>query len=209
MIFGENASNDIYAIGYAYLIQEPLPRSFILHYNGSNWKEIYFSSKQLQFFRIRKENSRLFLSGLIKTNTVAPDTLFFYKMENNNVTEIYRNTMDKVTFMNLSQIGEKTYFLIGQDLCEYVNGTFIKMTSFIEPMFGYQAYGRSKKDIFLRMKDGLAHYNGDDIEYLYHFSNNYTSILNEPLLMEKDVFFVVHDNLNDYNLILRGKLSDL
>ena len=58
------------------------------------------------------------------------------------------------------------------------------------------------------MKDGLAHYNGDDIEYLYHFSNNYTSILNEPLLLEKEVFFVVHDNLNDYNLILRGKLED-
>jgi hypothetical protein len=197
----------LYALGRAYLTNEPLPRSFILHFNGSNWKEIYFSPKQLQFFSIREENNKLFLSGLIKTNTVEPDTLFFYKMENNIVNEIYRNTMDKITFMNLSQIGEKTYFLIGQDLFEYVKGIFIKVISFSDPMFGYQAYGRSEKDIFLRMKDGLAHYNGDDIEYLYHFSNNYTSILNEPLLLEKDVFFVIHDNLNDYNLILRGKLE--
>jgi hypothetical protein len=198
----------IYALGRAYLTNEPLPRSFILHFNGSNWKEIYFSPKQLQFFSIRKENNKLFLSGLIKTNTVEPDTLFLYKMENNIVNEIYRNTMDKVAFMNLSQIGDKSYFLIGQDLCEYVNGIFTKVISFSEPMFGYQAYGRSKKDIFLRMKDGLAHYNGDNVEYLFHFSNNYTSILNEPLLLEKEVFFVVHDNLNDYNLILRGKLKD-
>ena len=114
-IWGDN-SNDIYAIGRAYVNQEPLPRSFILHFDGTIWKEIYFSSKQLQFFKVQEENNQLFLSGIILSETIEPDTLLFFKMESNNFTEIYRNATDKITFASLSQIGDKTYFLIGQDL---------------------------------------------------------------------------------------------
>lgn len=201
-------STEIYALGYGYNIPEPLPHSFLLKYNGMNWTEIYFSSKQEQFMRIRKINNQLFISGIILSQNIEPDTLLFYKIQNNIATEIYRNTTNQITFLSFSQLGNNTYFLIGQDLCEYVNGIFIKVISFSEPMYGYQAHGRSEKDIFLRMRDGLAHYNGDDIEYLYHFSNNYTTILNEPCIMEKDIFYVVHDNLNDLNLILRGHLKD-
>lgn len=203
-----NKPNDIYALGRAYVDQEPLPRSFILHYNGTIWKEVYFSSKQEQYFRIRKVNDQSYLFALILTQTVEPDTLIFYKSKSNNLSEIYRNSLDKIVFGNLSQLGNDIYFLIGQDLKQYVNGNFQIVISFNESMFGYQASGRNKKDIFLRMKDGIAHYNGDNVEYLYHFSNNYTSTLNEPIIMENDVFYAVHDNQNDLNLILRGKLIE-
>lgn len=206
-IWGDNV-NDIYAIGYAYLAQESKLRSFILHFNGIKWKEIYFSSKQIQFLRIQKDNNKLFLSGLISSQTIEPDTLLFFKLENNVLSEIYRNTMDKIAFISLSQIGYNTYFLIGQDLNKYENGKFIKIISFNNQAFGYQSYGRNEKDIFIRMTDGLAHYNGENLEYLNHFSNSFTSILQRALLFEKDVFFTIHDNLNDHNLILRGKLSE-
>ena len=158
-IWGSNP-NDIYATGRAYIKQELLPHSFILHYDGTKWKEIYFSSKQLQFYRVQKENNQLYLSGIILSQTTEFDTLLFFKMENNKLSEIYRNTMNKITFISLSQIGDKTYFLIGQDLCRYMNGKFEKIISFNESMFGYQVFGRNEKDIFISMKGGLAHYNG-------------------------------------------------
>ncbi|AFH50631.1 Hypothetical protein IALB_2928 [Ignavibacterium album JCM 16511] len=201
-------SNDIYAIGYAYLIQEPKQRSFILHYDGVKWKEIYFSKSKLQFLRVQKKENTLFLSGTILTLAVEPDTMIIYKFENKILSEIYRNTIDKITYLSLNQIGNDPYYLIGKELNKYVNNKFVKVTSFNNQAFGYQIYGRSEKDIFVRMTDGLAHYNGADLEYLFHFSNQYTSILNRALIFEKDVFFTVHDNINDLSLILRGHLKD-
>jgi hypothetical protein len=206
-IWCENA-NSVYAIGTAYLTQEPAQRTFILQFDGMKWKEIYFSKHKLQFLRIQKKENKLFLSGTILTLTVEPDTMIIYKFEKNTLSEIYRNTIDKITYLSLNQIGYDPYFLIGQDLNKYANNKFIKIASFNNQAFGYQTYGRSERDIFIRMADGLAHYNGTNLEYLYHFSNQYTSILNRALLFEKDVFFTVHDNQNDLNLILRGHLKE-
>lgn len=202
-----SSSNEIYAIGRTYINQEPLPRSFILHFDGTIWKEIYFSSKQLQFFKVQKENNQLFLSGIILTQSTKPDTLFFFKFENNILSEIYRNTMDKITFISLSQIGSKTYFLIDRDLCRYINGKFVSVISFNESLFGYQVSGRNEKDIFLSMKGGLAHFNGENVEYLYNFTNDYTSPWPFPLNLNNSVFFPVHDQINNLNLILRGHLK--
>lgn len=83
-IWCENA-NSIYAIGTAYLTQEPAQRTFILHFDGVKWKEIYFSKNKLQFLRIQKKENRLFLSSIILTLTVEPDTMSFYKYENYNL----------------------------------------------------------------------------------------------------------------------------
>jgi len=38
------------------------------------------------------------------------------------------------------------------------------------PNFYQRMWGRNSKDIFLLMTDGLAHYNGTDIEYLFYFN---------------------------------------
>lgn len=205
-IWCEN-ENSVYAVGVAYLKQEPSQRAFILKYDGVKWKEIYFSKSKLQFLKIQKKENKLFLSGTILTLTVEPDTMILYKYENNVLSEIYRNTTDKITYLSLNQIGNEPYFLIGKELNKYVNNKFVKVASFDNQAFGYQTYGRSEKDIFVRMTDGLAHYNGSDLEYLFHFSNQYTSIVNRALLFENDVFFAVHDNINDLNLILRGHLK--
>lgn len=200
--------NNIYALGYAYLSQEPKLRSFILHFNGKQWNEIYFSQQKVYLFRIYRFNNNLFLSGIIQTQTIKPDTLVFYKYANNSLSEIYRNTSNNITFINLNQIGNEPYFLIGRDLNKYSNNNFIKIVTFNHQSFGFQVSGRNEKDMFIRMKDGLAHYNGVDIEYLFHFENNNTTILGTPLILESDVFYVLHDNINDLNLILRGHLKD-
>jgi len=202
------SANSVYATGTAFVTQEPRQRSFILHYDGVKWKEVYFSKSKLQLFRMQKSGNVLFLSGIILTLTAEPDTMGFYKFEKNKLVEIYRNTTDNIIHLSLCQIGNEPYFLIGQDLTKYANNKFVKVASFNHQSFGYNASGRNEKDIFVRMVDGVAHYNGINLEYLYQFSNQYTSYLNRPLIFEKDVLFAVHDNINDLNLILRGHLTD-
>jgi hypothetical protein len=206
-IWCENA-NSVYAIGTAYVTQEPRQRSFILRYDGVKWKEIYFSKNKLQFLRMQKKENRLFLSGIILSLTVEPDTMSFYKYENYNLIEIYRNTTNNITHLSLTLIGNDPYFLIGKDLNKYVNNNLVKVVSFNHQSFGYHVAGRNEKDIFVRMINGVAHYDGTNLEYLYQFSNQYTSYINRPLIFEKDVFFTVHDNQNDLNLILRGHLKE-
>ncbi len=202
------SANSVYATGTAYVTQEPRQRCFLLRFDGVRWKEVYFSKNKLQFLRIHKNESTLFLSGIILTLTAEPDTMCFYKYEKNNLVEIYRNTTNNILHLSLCQINNEPYFLIGQDLNKYVNNKFVKVVSFNHQSFGYNVSGRNEKDIFVRMIDGVAHYNGINLEYLYQFSNQYTSYLNRPLIFEKDVFFAVHDNINDLNLILRGHLTD-
>lgn len=202
------STNSVYAAGTAYITQEPKQRCFLLQFDGVKWKEVYFSKSKLQFLRIQKKENTLFLSGIILTLTAEPDTMSFYKYEKNNLVELYRNTTDKIIHLSLCQIGNEPYFLVGQDLNKYINKEFIKVISFNHQSFGYNVSGRNEKDIFVRMVDGVAHYNGTNLEYLYQFSNQYTSYLNRPLIFEKDVFFTVHDNINDLNLILRGHLKE-
>ena len=66
------------------------------------------------------------------------------------------------------------------------------------------------KDIFLLMTVGLAHYNGNDLDYLFHFTfanaTPWTQIYGAALF-EKDVFFLVDEPPTNLTLIYHGTLK--
>jgi hypothetical protein len=103
-------------------------------------------------------------------------------------------------------IGGTLYFVLGNKIYTYNNQEFKLFLEINESNFGGQIYGRSTEDIILRMYDGIAHYNGSDIEYLYKFSSNNTSITN-GVVFEKDIFFIAIDFNNSQNLLIHGKLK--
>jgi hypothetical protein len=115
-------------------------------------------------------------------------------------------------------IGGRVYFIFSHDVCRYDQpnsylitgsnfgqGTFVKQFSIDDPKFDYQVYGRSEKDIFVGMQDGVAHYNGSDLQYLFRFSGNFT-YSPVPAIFEKDVFFRIDDGLNGVITAVHGKL---
>ncbi|HEX7358763.1 MAG TPA: hypothetical protein VF270_13705, partial [Ignavibacteriaceae bacterium] len=65
--------------------------------------------------------------------------------------------------------------------------------------------GRNEKDIFLGMRDGIAHYNGENTIYLYRTTENI--FVRKGILFEKEVFFLGRD-INGNNLIFHGKLNE-
>jgi hypothetical protein len=93
------------------------------------------------------------------------------------------------------------------DIYFYKAGNFIKQFSITDPNFGYQIYGRNQKDLFLRMQDGIEHYNGTNMQYIYEFPLGSKSIINEPAIFQDDVFFMLWDNIGSKNLVLHGKLK--
>ncbi len=209
-IWGSNP-DDIYAcgtIGYSQGTQDSW-RGFVLHFNGAEWKEIVKADFNSQFLHIRQEQNKVYIFA-IRTSTTVCDTVAFYKLENNKLKEIFSSPEDKITYGNLHLVNGNVYFLITQDVYRYIFGSFIKQFSLAHANFGYQFYGRNEKDLFLSMKDGVAHYNGTDIEYLYYFPLNRVSIIGEPMIFEKEVFFCLWDYTggNFNNEILHGKLKE-
>lgn len=60
------------------------------------------------------------------------------------------------------------------------------------------------------MTDGLAHYNGSDIEYLFNFTYGqakpWTQIYG-AVLFEKEVFFLVDEPPTGLSLVYHGRLE--
>ncbi|MBI5809295.1 MAG: hypothetical protein HZA74_12930 [Ignavibacteriales bacterium] len=200
--------NDIYAVGYLTKGKGDLHRGFILHYNGIQWKEVYVADYQSQFVRIRKQENKYYIESFTINNETGNDTIVFYEFDGKKLKNIFTKSLTEITFATFNTIGEELYFLINTDVYIYQKETFIKRFSLNVANFGYQIYGRSEKDLFVRMKNGLGHYNGIDIEYLYRFDNNWTSISANAAIFEKDIFFTVEDPINDKDFIIHGKIKN-
>ena len=74
--------------------------------------------------------------------------------------------------------------------------------------FYQRIWGRNSKDIFLLMTDGLAHYNGTDIEYLFYFNKIPRTQISGAALFEEEVFFTVYEALTGLKYIYHGKLNN-
>lgn len=206
--FYGSASNDIYAVGLLNPQTGDTQRGFILHYDGYRWKEIYVANSQSQFFRIRKQNNKYYVNSLTVNNATGNDSVAFYEYDGKNLKNIFAKPLTEITWAIFNNIGEKLYFLINTDIYNYQNDAFVKRFSLNAANFGYSIYGRSEKDLFVRMKNGLAHYNGTTIEYLYRFDSNWTSVSSQAAIFEKEVFFTVNDPINNKDFILHGKLKE-
>jgi hypothetical protein len=200
--------DDVYAVGVIFYDQQETQRGFILHYDGSKWKEIYQSTSFSQFQRIRVEKDQIFILGIRVDYINSDHVIVFYEYKDNELIEIFSEHISFIKGGGISMIGAEVYFVINRELNRYINGEFVKVMSFNEPNFGYQLYGRNMKDIFISMKDGLAHYDGRDFEYLYKYKNNLTSIRNVPQTFEKEIFFSIRDFINNVHFVLHGKLKE-
>ena len=200
-------ANDVYAVGVVVYDSQNIQRGFILHYDGFSWKEVYRANTYSQFQRVRKERNKIFIQG-IKVGYTVSDTTEFYQLNGNNLITIYSRSTEEIYTGSLNIVGDEVYFTIGRDIYRYVNGVFEKRLSFSDPNFGYQIYGRSEKDLFVRMINGLAHYNGTDLVYMKTFDNNFASVVNSPVIFRNEVFFAVPDYINKANLVLMGKLKE-
>ena len=67
---------------------------------------------------------------------------------------------------DISMINGEVYF--GSAIETRENGQFQTILTVDNPNFYQRIWGRNEKDIFLMMGDGLAHYNGTDIQYLFY-----------------------------------------
>jgi hypothetical protein len=195
-------------------------QGFVLHFDGSEWKEVAKGDLNYQFLTIRSEctTSNILLNQDYesyifgyKLSNISDDSAIvaFYELDGNKLNKIYSNKVGKIYWGGISEIDNQVYFLISQDVYKYINGSLAKQFGLSNPNFGYQLWGRNPEDIFVRMTDGIAHYDGTDIEYLYKFPPT-LSETESPTIFQNDVFFCIWDESGPQivNEILHGKLNN-
>jgi len=131
---------------------------------------------------------------------------FFECKTDTNIVKIYEGKSSLKTGTFLQKIDGEIYFVIGNTINKYVNNSFKKIFEVTLPNFGIQIHGRTAKDIFLRMTDGIAHYNGNDFKYLYKFKSRVS--FTDAVVFEKEIFVLADDLTNGVNLVFRGKLIE-
>lgn len=130
--------------------------------------------------------------------------MFEYEDED-NIKLIYEGPVGSNTSAFIQKINNEIFFVIGRTINRYINDKFELYLQIDSPNFGNQIFGRSKNDIFLRMTDGLAHYNGSNVKYIYNFEGRIS--ITDAVLFEEEIFILALDVTNGNDLIFHGKLN--
>ena len=205
-IWGDSPDN-ILATGYSGDLEN---RTAVLaKYIGIKWKLTEFDSlRKHNFLRIRRSNEQSdnYYIQSFEHQTLTSDSLsiFEYK-DDNSIKLIYEGGAGSSTRAFIQKIGDEIYFVIGNTINRYVNNEFQPYLEIPFSNFGFQIFGRNKNDIFLRMTDGIAHFNGNNTEYIYMFEGKIS--ITDAVLFENEVFFLAFDISNGNDLIYHGKLE--
>lgn len=134
-----------------------------------------------------------------------PDSSLIYEYSQGKYNELYSSILAQGYQSNLSLINGKVYFILGSEIAIQEKDQFQTVLKVDNPNFYQRIWGRDSKDIFLMMTDGLAHYNGTDIQYLFHYPFH-TQIFGAALF-KNDVFFLIYESQTGLSLVYHGKLK--
>ena len=198
------SANDIYAVGQYWDKQDYW--GIILHYNGTSWTQINIPQIRTALIKIsQSSNGKFYLLG-VSNEQFTESTYQLYEFDRYTLKTIKTGTQANDQQAGILKLGNQVYFSIGFDLYSYEKGNFVNIGRLSEfPWFLNVGFGRNTKDVFLGMLDGIAHYNGENTEYLVKTVNNVW--IRNGIIFEKDVFFVGRD-VNGNNLIFHGKLKE-
>jgi hypothetical protein len=197
-IYG-NTNTDLYAIGTAN--GNNYRQGIILKWNGKTWAEInipvFATYNFVSMRRSLAEKSNYFILGL------GGDLIALFEFDGTNINKVYEAPFASETWTEVTLAGEKLLFVIGNKICKYVNTQFQPLFQVDVGKFNQGVWGKNEKDVFISMKDGIAHYNGADVQYLYSYKGNEHAL--GATILNNEVFILTNDFKNGYTIMLRGK----
>jgi hypothetical protein len=207
-IWGQSPSN-FYAFGAYPDSNELANGSVISYYNNGNWVNIngYELKGVVEHFYINRSDNKKYLELIRVGGAEFIDSSIIYEYINNGFNKIYSSLESKGTQAVLSFINNEVLFVLGNQIARRTNNQFQTILNVTNPNFYQRIWGRNTKDIFLLMTDGLAHYNGTDVEYLFYFNRTPSTQIYGAALFEKDVFFLVDEAPTGLSLVYHGRLE--
>jgi hypothetical protein len=197
-IWGET-SNNIFAAGYS--ANGSTYKSCVVWFNGTDWKTLGDTLNEQSVVKVRKgwkTGSELFLLT-IKFGQYSSDSMYIYDYSNNKFNLKYKSTSTQI-----ESISDEIYFIDNNRILKFnSNGNTENIVTINSQSFGRAFWGRTRKDIFFRMTDGITHFNGNDLVYLLNFESSIS--ISGCIIFEKEIFFLAYDFNKSLNLIIRGK----
>jgi hypothetical protein len=182
--------------------------SVIAHNTNNNWTILNTNSMRGLVAHLYENtiDQKIYLQVVKIGDSESQDSTILYEYYNSNFNKIYSGVWDYENTGDISLILDEVYFIIGKKITTRVNNEFKTFLNLDNTNFNNYIWGLNSKNIFIRMTDGLAHYNGIDIVYLKNFDKPRTQIFGAALF-EKEVFFIVYEPSTNLNLIYNGKLK--
>ena len=179
------------------------------HYDGNTWTRVTVSTiTDCDFYKIRfyALNHALILGSTHKPDSSVPDSCKIYKFDGTNVQEIYSATEGQSELGNFTNCLEGIIILRGMHLTLFDGSSEQDILTVQNSLFVNNIAARTTKDIFLGMSDGIAHYNGTDIQYLFKYYQGFhgAAIIK---VFSNSVFIATNDWNTNLNVIYRGYLK--
>ena len=211
-IWGESA-NDFYAVGAGPDDKDYANFSVIAHFTNNEWDMLNTDSligNVVHLYKNKPDN-KIYLRLTKIGGTEFIDSTIVYEYNQGKYTELYGNIESIGLQCDISLINGEVYFILGNRIAKRVNDQFQTVLQVNNPKFYQRIWGRNSNDIFLLMTDGLAHYNGSDVEYLFHFTypdDKPSTQIFGAAIFEKEAFFTVYEPPTHLKLIYHGKLKN-
>ncbi len=203
-IYGDEPNN-VYAVGF--FDSTDGRKGMIFHYDGTKWERVnigYTNSTLARIKRGVKTSANYFIRGIVEDNW-KEDTTKIYMFDGKKLTQLYSAIDSKNKTNFIQNINDEIVIVIGYTLNRYRNNKFERFYDISESNFGIPIFGRTLKDIFLTMEDGLAHYNGENVQYLIKLNK---IIISECSIFKNNVFFLANDFNKGLNLVYKGTLKE-
>lgn len=207
-IWGESP-DDFYAVG-AYPDEHTVfNKSVIAHFNNNSWTMLNTGNLIGNVVHLYKNalDNKIYLRLTKIGDATSLDSTIIYELNDGKYYNLYGNIWTKGLMADISFINNEVYFILGNEIARRINNHFNTILNVNDQDFNQRIWGRNSKDIFLLMTDGLAHYNGSDIAYLFYFNQTLGTEIYGAGLFEKDVFFLVYEPTTHLNLIYHGTLK--
>lgn len=207
------STNDLYAFGAFPDEEGYFNKSVIAHYSFGKWETLNTDKLNgiVERLYMNLPDNKIYLRLTKIGGSKFIDSTIIYEYKKDRYYPIYSNIEAQGLQADLSLINGEVYFILGKRIAKRIDNQFHTVLNIDDPNFYQRIWGRNSKDIFLLMTDGLAHYNGTDLEYLFHFTHGnekpWTQIYGAALF-EKEVFFTVDEPTTNLELIYHGKLKE-
>jgi len=206
-IWGTSASN-IYAVGSVSEGQGGAYKGFVLHHNGSEWKEILLTDFDVYLLRTRDAEKNVFMEAIkLPNGSIQEEEMIVYEYKNQNLRKVVSKTVSESETFSMNTINNELLIIFENKISKYSNGKIKEISVLTNNSRPFGIYGRHEKDLFLVTKEGVEHFNGEDTRVLFELDNERADVF-RGIIMEKDIFFVVNDYEAGTNLIYKGKLED-
>jgi hypothetical protein len=204
-IWGESP-NDIYAVG-AYLDENnQFNNGVIAHFDGTKWEILSINKKNTNSTRIYRSSidRKFYLNGTHFNNQYG-DSSYILQFDGKNIKTLYSGTYGVSQFGTVALVGNEILYILGRRIASFDGVNFNDVININESNYDNDISGRSKFDLFLFMIDGIAHFNGSDVQYLYKINSNVR--LASSIIFDKQVIFSAIDFNTGNTLIIKGELK--